>query len=34
VMENGTVVLEGSCDALRSDPRVVETYLGVAHAAV
>jgi branched-chain amino acid transport system ATP-binding protein len=34
VMENGTVVLEGSCDALRFDPRVVETYLGVAHAAV
>jgi len=34
VMENGTVVLEGSRDALRFDPRVVETYLGVAHAAV
>ena len=34
VMENGTIVLEGSCDALRSDPRVVETYLGIAHAPV
>ena len=33
VMENGTIVLEGSCDALRSDPRVVETYLGIAHAS-
>ncbi|MBV9114208.1 MAG: ABC transporter ATP-binding protein [Hyphomicrobiales bacterium] len=33
VMENGTIVLEGSCAALRSDPRVVETYLGIAHAS-
>jgi branched-chain amino acid transport system ATP-binding protein len=32
VMENGTIVLEGSCDALRCDPRVAETYLGIAHA--
>jgi branched-chain amino acid transport system ATP-binding protein len=34
VMENGTIALEGSCEALRSDPRVVETYLGIAHASV
>jgi branched-chain amino acid transport system ATP-binding protein len=32
VMENGSVALEGSCETLRSDPRVVETYLGIAPA--
>jgi branched-chain amino acid transport system ATP-binding protein len=32
VMENGTIAIEGSCEALRSDPRVVETYLGIAPA--
>ncbi|MFI5015144.1 MAG: ABC transporter ATP-binding protein [Hyphomicrobiales bacterium] len=30
VMENGAVAIEGPSEALRSDPRVVETYLGLA----
>ncbi|HZV21802.1 MAG TPA: ABC transporter ATP-binding protein [Hyphomicrobiales bacterium] len=29
VMENGTCVLDGPSDALRSEPRIVETYLGL-----
>jgi branched-chain amino acid transport system ATP-binding protein len=31
VMENGAIALEGPCETLRQDPRVVETYLGIAH---
>ena len=31
VMENGAIAIEGASEALRSDPRVVETYLGIAH---
>ncbi|SDR62423.1 amino acid/amide ABC transporter ATP-binding protein 2, HAAT family [Rhizobiales bacterium GAS191] len=31
VMENGAVAIEGPSETLRSDPRVVETYLGIAH---
>ena len=30
VMENGAIVLQGPCETLRRDPRVVETYLGIA----
>jgi branched-chain amino acid transport system ATP-binding protein len=33
VMENGAIALEGPCEMLRRDPRVVETYLGIAHQA-
>jgi branched-chain amino acid transport system ATP-binding protein len=33
VMENGAIVLEGPCEELRRDKRVVETYLGIAHQA-
>jgi branched-chain amino acid transport system ATP-binding protein len=33
VMENGAIVLQGPCETLRRDPRVVETYLGIAHQA-
>jgi branched-chain amino acid transport system ATP-binding protein len=29
VLESGRVVLEGSADTLRNDPRVREAYLGV-----
>ena len=31
VMENGAITLQGPCETLRRDPRVVETYLGIAH---
>jgi branched-chain amino acid transport system ATP-binding protein len=34
VMENGAVAIEGPSEALRSDPRVVETYLGLAKKGV
>ena len=30
VMENGAIALQGPCETLRRDPRVVETYLGIA----
>jgi branched-chain amino acid transport system ATP-binding protein len=33
VMENGAIALEGPCETLRRDPRVVETYLGILHQA-
>jgi branched-chain amino acid transport system ATP-binding protein len=33
VMENGVIALEGPSEVLRTDPRVVETYLGIAHQA-
>jgi branched-chain amino acid transport system ATP-binding protein len=33
VMENGLIALEGSSETLRRDPRIAETYLGVAHQA-
>jgi branched-chain amino acid transport system ATP-binding protein len=29
VLENGKVALEGSCEALAGDSRIVETYLGI-----
>jgi branched-chain amino acid transport system ATP-binding protein len=31
VMENGALAIEGPSEALRSDPRVIETYLGFTH---
>jgi branched-chain amino acid transport system ATP-binding protein len=34
VMENGVLTIDGPSQELRSDPRVVETYLGVAPEAV
>jgi len=33
VMENGAIALEGPCEELRRDKRVVDTYLGIAHRA-
>ncbi len=33
VMENGVIALEGPSEVLRTDPRVVETYLGIARQA-
>ncbi|MGE0678916.1 ABC transporter ATP-binding protein [Pseudolabrys sp.] len=30
VLENGRIALEGSCDALAGDSRIVETYLGLS----
>jgi branched-chain amino acid transport system ATP-binding protein len=33
VMENGLIALEGSSETLRRDPRIAETYLGIAHQA-
>jgi branched-chain amino acid transport system ATP-binding protein len=32
VMENGAVAMAGPSEALRSNPQVIETYLGIAHA--
>jgi branched-chain amino acid transport system ATP-binding protein len=34
VIENGSIVLEGSADHLRSDPAIVRTYLGQSERAV
>jgi branched-chain amino acid transport system ATP-binding protein len=32
VLETGDVMLQGPADALAKDPKVVETYLGLARA--